>query len=248
MLTIAGRELSAIFNTAIGWMVMAGFLLITGVFWASAMDFYAMQSQDLVSNPYAGATMNLTDHLLSPFFGNTAVILLMLSPALSMRLFSEELKQRSMELLFTSPVTTLEIVLGKFLGAVGFVALMLVGTLYVPFTATTWASPDMGALIGGYLCLLLVSSSVLAVGMFFSATTKNQIVALVLGFSAALTLWILSWVSQDPDSIFAQLSLINHIEGFLRGAVELSDIVYFVSFIGFCLLATHQRVESWRWS
>ncbi len=246
--TIAGRELRSIFNTTIGWLVLAGFLLVAGFLWSSMVSYYVMQSTDVVANPYAASQMSFTDYLLAPFFGNVAVVLLMLCPAISMRLFSEELKQRTLELLLTSPLSTLEIVLGKFLGAMAFVVVMLVGTFTVPVTLLFWGEPDVGALVGGYLGVLLVSGAVISMGMLFSAFTSNQIVALVWAFSAALVLWVLSWVSQEPGSIFERLALVSHVEDLLRGLVNLSDLVYFAAFIGFFLFATWQRVESYRWS
>lgn len=245
--TVAWREFRAIFHTTIGWLVLAGFLLVTGFFWSAMVSYYVQQSTDIIANPYAESQVNLTDYLLSPFFGNTAVVLLMMSPALSMRLFSEELKNRTMELLFTSPLTTAEIVLGKYLGALGFVAVMLLCTAYMPAMLYLFGDVDRGALIGGYLSVFLVAASVIALGMLFSAMTSNQIVALVLGFAGALAVWLFSWSSGGPDSIMQQLSIATHLDDLMRGAVNLSDLVYFASFIGFFVLATHQRVEAYRW-
>ncbi len=247
-LAIAGRELRGIFNTTIGWLVLAGFLLLTGVFWSSMVSYYALESADVIANPYAASQMNLTDYLFSPFFGNTAIVLMMVCPAVSMRLFSEEIKQRTLELLLTSPVSTLDIVLGKFLGALGFVAILLAGTLPGPILLAAWSTPDLGTVAAGYFGLLLVGAAILAMGLLFSALTANQIVALVWTFAAALGLWVLSWVSQDPTSIFTQLALVTHVQDLLSGLVYVSHLTYFAGFVGFFLFATWQRVESFRWS
>ncbi|MBN2798220.1 MAG: ABC transporter permease subunit [Deltaproteobacteria bacterium] len=247
ILAIAGRELRSIFHTTVGWLVIAGFLLMTGFFWATMVSFYIVQGADLLSNPNAAMQMSLTDHLLAPFFGNTAVVLLMLSPALSMRLFSEEIKQRTLELLLTAPVSTWEIILGKFLGAMGFVGAMLLGTLTVPLSLWLWASPDPGALFGGYLSLGLLAAAVISLGMLFSSLSQNQIVAVVLTFSASLALWILSWVSEDPQALVVQMSLSSHLQDLATGVVRLSDLAYFAGFVGFFLFATQQRVDSTRW-
>ncbi len=245
---IAVRELRATFNTTLGWLVLAGFLFISGFFWASSVSVYVISASDLVANPYAAQTMTLTDHLMAPFFGNTSVVLLMMTPALSMRLFSEELKQRTLELLLTSPVSTFEIVLGKFLGAFGFVFIMLACTGYGPAMLYYWGTPDTGAGLCGYLALLLTCSSILSMGMFFSAMTDNQVVALVWTFSSALALWILHWAGDGPDSFWGQLCMYSHVKDLWVGVVNVSDLVYFAAFIGFFLFATHQRVESHRWS
>lgn len=246
--TIAGREFRSIFNTTIGWLVMAGFLLLTGYFWASMLTYYAANSAIMAANPYAGAPMSFGDGLFVPFFGNTAVVLMLACPAISMRLFSEEQKQRTLELLLTSPVSTIEIVLGKFLGAVGFVAVLLLGTAIGPLLLELRADPDLGAVAAGYAGLLLFTSATLAMGMLFSALTANQIVALVLGFVSALTLWILSWASQDPTSVFVELATVTHVQPLLTGVLNAKDLAYFAGFIGFFLFATWQRIESFRWS
>lgn len=249
---IAGRELRGIFNTAVGWLVLAGFLLICGFFWASMVSFYVIQATDMVANPYAGAQMSLNDHLLSPFFGNTTVVLLMVCPALSMRLFAEERKQGTLELLLTSPVRTLEIVVGKYLGAMAFVAVMLLGTAYVPLCLYAWAEPDWAMLAGGYAVLFLVAGAVLAMGCLLSALTSNQIVALVLTFAGSLALWVLSWAGGQGGetwmATFAEhVALVHHVEGLLKGAPMLSDFVYFAGFIFVFLFATHQQIEGYRW-
>ena len=248
VLTIAGREFRSIFNTTIGWLVLAGFLLLTGVFWASMVSYYVIQSADVVANPYAASRMNFTEYLFAPFFGNTAIVLMMLCPAVSMRLFSEEQKPRTLELLLTSPVSTVEIVLGKFLGALGFVAILLLGTSVGPLLLNLWGDPDLGAVATGYAGLMLVAASILAMGMLFSALTPNQIVALVWSFAGALALWVLSWVSQDPTSAFVEMAMVTHVEDFLTGVINAKDLAYFAGFILFFLFATWQRIESFRWS
>ena len=247
VLWIAKRELSSIFSTAVGWLVLTAFLLIAGVFWVILVDSYVTQSADLVYNPYAAANLNLTDFLLLPFFGNCTVIVLMLAPALSMRLFSEEFKQHTMELLLTSPISTAEIVLGKFLGAVGYLLVMLICTAHFPISLMLYGDPEPGIFLGGYLGLLLLGSAIISMGMLFSAYTSNQIVASVLTFGCALSLYILSFNETDPTSVLNALSLSSHVIDVLRGALRLSDLVYFGGFISFFLFATHQRLESTRW-
>jgi ABC-2 type transport system permease protein len=247
-LTIAGREVRALFATPIGWLVLCGWLLLSGLFWVSMVEGYVLQSRDLVYNPYGASQLTLTDHLLGPFFGNCAVVLLMLTPALSMRLVSEEIKQRTLELVLTSPVSTWEIVIGKYLGAMCAVLILLLGTAHAPIMLAQWGDPDPGALIGGYAGLLLMSAATVAIGLFASALTANQVVALVLSFAASLSMLALSWLAEDPDGALAQVSLVSHLADLFRGAVRLSDIAYFVALTGLALFATHQRLESFRWS
>lgn len=247
VVTIASRELRAIFATTIGWMVLCGFLLVTGILWVASVNLYVSESQGAVFNPYGASLLNLTDHLIMPFFGNTTLILVFVIPALSMRLFAEEQRQRTLELLLTSPVSTLEIVLGKYLGALAFVCVMLFATAHYPLSLYYWGEPDTGAFLGGYLALLLTSAGLLAVGILASSFTNNQIVALIVAFAASLTLYVGGWLSRNPQDVMAQLALTSHLEDLLRGALRLSDLVYFGGLVFVGLFATHQRMESFRW-
>lgn len=244
---IARRELSSLFGTAMGWLVLTGFLLITGVFWVFGVEDYAMYAAGAVYNPYDLQGLSITDNLLLPFFGNCTVIVLMVTPALAMRLFSEELRSHTLELLLTSPITSTQIVLGKYLGAVGFLAILLACTAHVPISLALLADPDPGVLFGGYAALLLLGSAILAMGMCVSAYTSNQVVSLVVTFSAALALYVISFSETDPEALVNKLSVSTHVVDLIRGALRTADLAYFFAFIGFFLFATHQRLESVRW-
>jgi ABC-2 type transport system permease protein len=248
VLAIAQRELQAIFATSVGWLVLTGFLLVTGVFWLAGFQYYVSASMDLVFNPYTSTNMNFNDHLLSPFFGNTTVILVMVCPALSMRVFAEEYRQHTMELLYTSPVTSGQIVLGKFLGTMAFVSVLCLCTLHLPLSLYAWGSPDLAAVASGYLGLLLLSAALVSMGLLFSSMTDNQLVAMVLTFTTSLALWIMPWVRSEPDDPIALISFLPHLRELISGAVRVSDLTYFAGFIFLFLFATHQRVESHRWS
>lgn len=245
---IAWRDFSAAFSGPVGWLVLCGWLLVVGFFWTWSFNIYVIDSQDVVFNPYAASYLNLTDYLLAPFFGNLAVVLVLTMPALTMQTFAQERARHTLELLFTSPVSTLEIVLGKFLGTWAFLLLLLGLTMPYPISLYLWGAPDPGAIAGGFLGLLLLASALLSLGMLVSAFTDSQLVALFLTFVAGLVLLLADGRGGDPDSVPAQLSLMTHLGDLLRGAVRLSDVAYFVGFTGFFLFATHQRLESFRWS
>lgn len=138
--------------------------------------------------------------------------------------------------------------LGKFFGALGFVGVLLVTSLHYPLALLQWGTPEPGVLLGGYLGLLLMSGALLAMGMLFSSLTSNQIVAMVLAFTASLSLFVLDWGAESPDDWNHKLALAPHLSDMLQGALKVSDIAYFVLFGVFCLFATHQRLESYRWS
>jgi ABC-2 type transport system permease protein len=229
-------------------LVLCGFLMISGLMWYFVFFNYVDQGAQLVFNPYGASQLKIADYLLQPFYGNVSVVLLMIAPAISMRLFAEEYKSRTIELLYTSPVSTLEIVLGKYLGAMGFVSVLLLCTLYMPISLMMVAEPDLGLIASCYLGLLCLSGSIIAMGTLFSAITKNQIVALVLTFALGLGLFLTGMWSQDPDAPSVMLSIITHLEGMLRGEPKASDFTYFAGFIGFFLFVTHQRIEAVRWT
>jgi ABC-2 type transport system permease protein len=247
-LVIAWRELGALISSPTGWMVMAGFLLVTGVMWTLSVYSYVAAAGDLLANPYSTASLNLTDWLLGPWFGNVSVILVLVLPALSMRGFAEEVKQRSLELLLTAPVSSLEIVLGKYLGVLGFSTLMLLFSASGPAMLFVLGDPDPGAVAAGYLGLMLLAGCCLAVGLLASAFTENQVTALVISFTAVLVLYLIGlFDNESPDSWQAQLSLSSHLLDLFRGAVRLSDLTYYLVFQAFFLFATWQRVEGFRW-
>ena len=143
VLHIALRELRSALTTPVAWLVLCAWLLLTGVVWFVLVTNYVAESQNLVFNPYGASMLKVGDWLLMPFYQTSMVILMFLAPAIAMRLFSLEYSQRTFELLVTSPVRSWEIVLGKWLGAMGLCALMLLGTVHVPVWLYIYATPDL---------------------------------------------------------------------------------------------------------
>jgi ABC-2 type transport system permease protein len=241
--------MEATFASPIGWLALCAFLVITGFFFASMVGFFALQTTEFGMSPYQ--EIDLSVHLVAPFFSNTGVVLLFLCPALSMRLFAEDRRQRSLELLLTSPVRTSEIVLGKYLGGMGFAACMLLATVHYPLVLGWLGEPDVGVILSSYLALLLMVGAILAVGLFTSASTESQMVALVVSFVLSLLFWVASWADSSATGTWGQVlsyvSMVTHMDQLAKGLVHVKDIVYYVSFIAVALFATHQRVEAFRW-
>ena len=268
-LHIAGRELRSYFATTMGWLVMAVLLLLSGLLWVMIVGDYIKAGVEVAANPYSYEQMNISDWVLAPYFGAMAFILLMIAPALSMRSFSDELKSKSIELLLTSPIGTADIVIGKFLGALGFIAVSLALTAYVPLSLWAWGTPDWGVLATGYGVLLCTSGAVISLGMLASSFTEHQVVSLAIGVGGSLAAWLVqgfgvpadmavgklvtsigSAVGAElpkPSEVFEALSIGAHMESMTRGSVWTSDLVFFASFIGFFLFATAVRVDSYRW-
>lgn len=252
MLAIARRELHAYFATPLGWVALCGFVLLTGFFFTFALyefDAYLMEAQ---FSPYMADHVTVNDWLIPAIFGNWAIILLLATPALSMRIFSEDMKQRSFELLLSSPVSPAQIVLGKYLGAMGFLSVLFATTLYQVGVLFWLGSPDPGVLAASYLAMFLLAASCIAVGMLASAFTTNQIIAFIVSFAALLILYLLGWVGTVVDDGFwswvAKASVLEHLEQLGKGLLHTKDVAYFILFIALFLFVTIQRIQSFRWS
>jgi ABC-2 type transport system permease protein len=200
-----------------------------------------------------GTKLSLNEWVIGQVLRNMAVVALFVTPMLTMRLFAEEKRQGTMELLATAPITDLQIVLGKFFGALALYALMIgAGFLnFLPIWAWAVVKPEWKPVATGALALLLAGACFIAVGMFLSTLTKNQIVAGFLTFGVLLGFWILSWLD-DPTAgpvtkALVYLGVLNHIEDLMKGVIELKDLAYYVSFLVFGLFLAHQSVESQRW-
>ena len=143
ILAIAKRELRNYFATPVGWLSLCGYILLTGFFFTIFLGFYSEQAATMGFDPYGPAEMNVDEYLVSPFFGNANIILLFLCPALTMRLFSEDRKAKSLELLLTSPISTAEIVLGKYLGALSLCCCSSWALCITQFCSSGWATPTL---------------------------------------------------------------------------------------------------------
>lgn len=250
VLAIARREFGAYMGSPIGWIIACGFVIMWGFFFTVMLVAYADASQQAVM--YGEDSMNVNDMLIAPMFGNMSVIALLISPALTMRLIAEDRKSRSIELLLTSPVSSAQIVLGKFLGSIYYTGVLGAFTLLYAGILAWLGDPDFAVLASNYVAFFLMFGSFLAAGMFFSSLTENQVVALLLAFSFNLIFWVIGWAAQGADegtlkTVFEYLSTLNHIESMSKGVIHVKDVVYFLTSIGFFLFASAQRVEALRW-
>ena len=195
--------------------------------------------------------MNLNEQVIAPLFSNIAVIGLFLIPLISMRLFAEEKRQGTIELLITSPLHDLEIVIGKWLSAVLMYGALLV-ILLVDFSFLfIYGNPDWKPVVSGFIGVLLQGACLLAFGTFISTLTRNQIVAAAIGFGLALVLWILNWTTSFGNTPVIQvlnyLSIVSHMDSFSRGVIDTKDLIYYVSMIFLGLFLTARSLESLRW-
>jgi ABC-2 type transport system permease protein len=245
------KETANFFVSPIAYAVIACFLLISGFFFWANVSFMSLISLQAANNPMISARINLNDVVIRPLVQNMAIILLFLMPLLTMRLFSEEKKSGTIELLLTYPVTDAGVLTGKFLAATLLLAVMLAGTFPFPIMLAGLGKPDYGVLLSGYLGLLLMGGAFMALGMFISSLTENQIVAAAISFGSALLCWVISWSASLADgatgAVLRQLSILEHMESLNKGILSLSDISFFVLFTAFFLFLTLRSVETYRW-
>ncbi len=248
ILTIAGKELRAYFHSPIAYLVITVYSVVLGFVFYSYVALYVEQSfrMQMMGGP---GPMNLNEYIIRPILeGFLMVVLLFLLPLVTMRLYAEEKRSGTIELLLTSPVTDLQIVLGKFLGAVAlFLTLAILTFLYLSLLFV-YGNPNAKPLLAAALGFVLYGAALLAVGMWISSLTKNQIIAAAVSMIVLLLLYILIWV-QDyspgrTGQFIANLSLSNHIDNFAKGVIALPDLVYYLSVIGLGIFLTARSVDA----
>lgn len=248
--TIARRDLRAYFTSPIAYIVIAGFLLIMGLMFSAIVRGFAMHAMQNQQYNY-GKGISIADGIIQPLFGNMIIVFLFLIPFITMRLFAEEKKLNTIQLLMTSPVTLWEMIFGKFFSSLMLVCTMLGLTLIYPIILFATANPEIGPIVGCYVGTLLLISCYLSIGVLCSAATENQIVAGALTFVGCLFFWIISWSSEMAGPVWGEvltyLSLIGHFQKFGQGLLTVSDSFYYLSFIGIGLFLTHRVLDSFRW-
>ncbi|MBI4400635.1 MAG: ABC transporter permease subunit [Nitrospirae bacterium] len=249
---IIAKELRAYFVSPVVYVVGAVFLLIFGVLSYLAVVNAGTQAIRLMQIQGAAAQLNLNDLVFRPTFYSLAIVLLLVLPILTMRLFAEERKLHTFELLMTSPIGVNEIVVGKFLGAYVIYLGLLALTGLVPFVLSVYSSFDWNPVFTGYLGLALLGALFLATGVLASALTENQIVAAFLSFGVLIVVWLLgalgSILGDTPlGNTLSYLSFIEHYDRLVRGLVDTKDLVYYLCGLVLMLFLAHRVVESQRW-
>lgn len=250
IITICSKEIRSYFVSPVAYLLMGLFGLIFGYFFFSATQYFIIAGLRQQMQGGGGA-MSVNEFVIAPLLGNASVVGLFLIPLISMRLFAEEKRSGTIELLLTSPIHDWEIVLGKWMGAmVMYICMLLMAAANVALLFV-YGSPDWRPILTGFLGLLLQGGTVLAIGSFISSTTKNQIIAGGATFSICLLLWVLSWVSSYNETAIGQAiaycSILTHYEPFSKGIIDTKDVVFYVSAIFLGLFMTARSLESLRW-
>jgi ABC-2 type transport system permease protein len=248
---IAKRDLGSFFNSPIFYVVTTVFLIIYSFIFFNILNFFSFQSFQAGQLQAMGINLNLNEMVIEPSLQNMSVILLMIIPIITIRSFADEKKMKTFRLLLSSPVHLREIILGKFLACMIVVAVMILISSYSVGFLFLLGEPEPGPVITGYLGVLLMAGCFVSVGIFASSLTDNQIIAAVLTFGFSLFMWVIGWGAQAAGSTTGQvlqyISIVDHLERFLKGLVNTSDLVYYLSFILFNLFLCHRVLDSNRW-
>jgi ABC-2 type transport system permease protein len=250
ILAIAQKELKSYFASPIAYVVIGLFALLYGYFFAVMLNYFIRAG--LNANPMMGPqALNINQDMLRPVLQNVTILLLFVLPAITMRTYSEERRSGTIELLLTSPLTDLEIILGKFFGALGLYGVMI-GVTLVHTALLFWlGTPEWKPVLTAYLGLLLLGGSFISIGLFISTLTTNQIVAYITTFAVFLMLWVISWIGSFSTGVFtdvtAYLSVIEHFDDFTKGVIDTSHVIYYLSLITFGIFLTAKSVDTERW-
>jgi ABC-2 type transport system permease protein len=247
---ITAKELRSYFSSPVAWVLMGLFAFLFGYFFSVYLNSFIEESMagQMGQGPQ---TVNVNLRMIRPLLGNASVLILFLLPMVTMRSYAEEKKSGTIELLLTSPLKDVEIVLGKFFGAMAmYLGLLAVTAVYMSILFI-WGNPAWKPVLSGYLGLILMGGGFVATGLFISSLTNNQMVAGTASFVVFLLLWIISWFGEGAGptlgALLRYLSITEHFDDFGKGVIDLKHVVFYLSFIVFGLFLATKSVDSDRW-
>ena len=254
-LAIFNRELKSYFTSPVAYAVLAAFLLIAGYFFYAIITSFmqyamraAMQAQYYQQAP---PPINVNMMALRPFFHNISLVMIFIIPFITMRLYAEDKKTGTIELLFTSPIRTGETLFGKYAAALVLFCAMLGGTLIYQLMLFIYGRPELGQILSGYLGLVLEGATFIAIGIFISSLTENQLVAGFITGVLLLLFWVMGWAQDFAGptlgAFLSYASLLTHFDEFAKGVIDFKDILLYLSYIAFFLFLTVTSVESMKW-
>jgi ABC-2 type transport system permease protein len=255
VLAVFGKELRSYFYSPIAYVVIGIFLAISGYFFYGLLaQFLEFSLRSTIQAQYYRTlppVMNVNEYVVRPLFLNLSIIGLFVMPAITMRLYAEEKKQGTIELLMTSPISIFQTILGKFLSALFLFVVMVAPTLIYYGILEAYGAPEWGPIISGFIGLILFGATFVALGLLISATTENQIIAAVATFGLFLILWVIDWLgsyaSGTVQAVLSYLSLTGHYDDFAKGVIDSQNIIFYLSLISLGLFLTYRTIESMRW-
>ncbi|MBI3129427.1 MAG: ABC transporter permease subunit [Candidatus Tectomicrobia bacterium] len=250
---ICRRELASFFFSPIAYVVLGAWTFLMGIFFSGSFFNYVLISMQLARNPQAAAQMNITptSAVLEPVFASVSVVLLFLTPILTMRLFSEEKKLGTIELLLTYPLRDGHLLAGKFLSVLLLYAMMLAITLVYPAIVSLHATVEWPVVAAAYLGMLLLGSAFLSVGVMASSWTSNQIIAATAAFMILLMSFIMDFLAASAGPVLAavlrHLSIGLHLRNAIRGIIDTRDVIFLLNVNILCLFLAMRSLEYYRW-
>lgn len=242
--TIAARELRSLFLSPLAWAILAVVMFIFAYMFLAAVDTYLRWQPQLISIESA---YGVSDIIIAPLFADAGIILLLITPLLTMRVLSEERRNKTLSLLFSAPVSMTEIIIGKYLGVLFFFFILLGLLALMPLSLLAGTELDTGKLLSGLLGLALLMGAFTAIGIFMSSLTEQPTVAAISTFGLLLMLWIIDWAGNarnDTDSALAWLSMIGHYDSLLKGLFNSTDVAYYLLIIILFLGLSVRRLDA----
>lgn len=251
ILAIWQRELKGYFASPIAYVVLTVYLFLSGFFFYSILTAVVQNTMMQSQFGQGAQPVDVPGIVSRSFFGTMSVVLLFMIPMLTMGLFAEEKKRGTMELLLTTPVSNLQALLGKYLASLSFLILMFLASGITISALFLYGQPEWKPIVGGYLGLLLYGAALLAIGLFISTLTENQIVAVVITFGVILVLWLIESFSAGAQGVvrdvLSYLSVIGHLDDFIKGVIDTSNVIFYLTFAFVGLFLTYRSLESMRW-
>jgi ABC-2 type transport system permease protein len=249
VMAIAGKELRGYFHSPIAYLVMTVWTFLVGLIFYLYLGEYMNYSFRMEAMGGGQPLPSLNEAIVRQILqGFLMVVLLFMIPLITMRLYAEEKRTGTIELLLTSPLTDLEIILGKFLGALSLYGILVASTFSYLGVLFIYGNPSAKPLLANAAGMLLYGAALLALGMWFSTFTRNQIIAGVVSMVTFLVLYIFNWPSMFMDNkvvqIMASMAITTHIENFSKGVIQLSDVVYYLSVVILGIFLTARSVEA----
>ncbi len=248
------KELRSYFNSPIAFVIITIFLVLSGYFFYNIFATFSTVSFQVMTQPMLARQynqLNITEMVVRPLFSNLSLFMLIMLPMLTMRMFSEEKKSGTIELLLTYPVKDSEVILGKFAGCMGIFTIMILLTSPCFILIGIFGEPEIGVIVSGYVGLFLMGAAFISLGIFASSITENQIVAAVLSFGSLLIFFMMGYsagfAGESVGSILKYLSFMPHLYNFAKGVLDTEDIMYYFLFILFCVFLNMRTLESKRW-
>ncbi len=251
ILAIWQREMKSYFVSPIAYVVLTVFLFLSGLFFFGTLADVIQYTMTQAQYGQGAQPIDVPAYVTQSLFRTMSVILLFLVPMLTMGLFAEEKRRGTIELLLTTPVGNFQAMAGKYLASVTFVLILFLSSLATISPLFTYGQPQWKLILSGYIGLFLYGAALLAIGLFISTLTENQIVAVVATFGVSLVLWLTSVFSVSATGITKDvvnyLSVISHLDDFIKGVIDTSHVIYYATFAFVGLFLTYRSLESMRW-